>query len=929
MKRAVFYFAALAISLFFIINAVYERVVAFQAAPLMVINTNNDGPGSLRAAITAANMANGNSAIQFNIPRTDPGFNGTIFRIRVMSALPAINRDNTIIDGATQTAATGDSNPLGPEIVLDGSLAASGADGIILSSNGNNLRSIVIQNFIGGDGIRVNDNNRNNIVTNCFVGTDETGRIAAGNGTGIRIVGGANSNIIGGSLAAGNIVSGNLGDGIVITGVNSDNNTVAGNIIGLDSSATLTPLPNLGDGIQISGAAKANVIGGANAGNLIGGNMGNGIRITGQNTMGNRVMANSIGTIQGNQPRGNNQSGILFADGADTNTVGDVSLGNVIAFNGSDGVTVGTGAGSTGVLRNRITRNSIFSNGGLGIDLGANGVTNNDNGDGDSGPNNFQNFPVLTNVNVVGSSFTVTGTIDTPNPSTVTIEVYTSLVPIPAGDPSGFGEGQNFVASVIPNAMGNFTATFISNPNVVVTLLAIDSTGNTSEFSSFQVGVGGNTADLQVRNLRVTPATADPGDPIRVEFTVTNAGNANAAASTVEVRSSADNVIDMNDALLDSRNVGQLMGNGTTQFSLDLRLPNTLQPGPIFIGVVADARNAVMESNEMNNTATVSVSVSGNIDFDLINLTLNPTTGSPGTSVTLNSMLMNRGTLPAPTATVEVRLSNDQNINSNDSLLGTFTSPMIAPGQAATLTFTTMIPMAANSGRVFVGLIVDPGNQVTESAENNNTISAPFTVADTMAPRVTVRAPNGGEALPAATTFMITWTASDDTGITSQDIQLSTDGGVSFPQVIATGLAGNVRAFAFNVPMINTATAQVRIVARDAAGNMGSDTSDANFTIGLRPVIINPVFSDGKLKILASGSNILPNAQLIVVNGTSRETYTLQLNGSGTRFIIKKSQLGTPSNLPLRQVLPTGVTLMFIVRNSNGIESLPVAFQRQ
>ena len=60
-------------------------------------------------------------------------------------------------------------------------------------------------------------------------------------------------------------------------------------------------------------------------------------------------------------------------------------------MNGGDGVEV---AGALSV-ENTIRSNSIFGNGGLGIDLGTSGVTPNDPDDPDSGPNDLQNFPVL------------------------------------------------------------------------------------------------------------------------------------------------------------------------------------------------------------------------------------------------------------------------------------------------------------------------------------------------------------------------------------------------------------------------------------------------------------------------------------------------------------------------------------------------------
>jgi len=74
---------------------------------------------------------------------------------------------------------------------------------------------------------------------------------------------------------------------------------------------------------------------------------------------------------------------------------------NTIAFNAARGVFVSGGTG------NAILSNSIFANTGLGIDIGDVGVTPNDTGDGDSGPNNLQNFPVLTSLTTASGATTI------------------------------------------------------------------------------------------------------------------------------------------------------------------------------------------------------------------------------------------------------------------------------------------------------------------------------------------------------------------------------------------------------------------------------------------------------------------------------------------------------------------------------------------
>ncbi len=100
---------------------------------------------------------------------------------------------------------------------------------------------------------------------------------------------------------------------------------------------------------------------------------------------------------------------------------------------------------------------------------------------------------------------------------------------------------------------------------------------------------------------------------------------------------------------------------------------------------------------------------------------------------------------------------------------------------------------------------------------------------DTTAPTVTVTAPNGGENWTAGSTHTITWTATDNVGVTSVDILYSTDGGGTFTSV-ASGLA-NSGSYSWSVPSTLTTNAFVEVIAHDAAGNSGQDLSNAAFTI--------------------------------------------------------------------------------------------------
>ena len=98
---------------------------------------------------------------------------------------------------------------------------------------------------------------------------------------------------------------------------------------------------------------------------------------------------------------------------------------------------------------------------------------------------------------------------------------------------------------------------------------------------------------------------------------------------------------------------------------------------------------------------------------------------------------------------------------------------------------------------------------------------------DTEPPLVTVTAPAAGALLEPAAIAAVAWTATDASGIVSVDVAASYDGGASFKPV-ARGLdpTGSWDWFVPNRP----GPSQVRVTARDAAGNPGAGLS-GGFTI--------------------------------------------------------------------------------------------------
>ncbi len=223
----------------------------------------------------------------------------------------------------------------------------------------------------GGGRAGIQISAQNTVVQGNFIGTDITGLLALGNQTnGIAIGGnipaGPENILIGGtSAAARNVISGNLGDGINITGATDSGNVVQGNFIGTNALGTAA-LGNHGSGISI--ASPSNTIGGLAAGarNVISGNATNGITlVAGANA--NVIQANFIGTNAAGSGAVANTGFGIFVNGGTNNTIGGTAggAGNVIANNGNSGVDM-TGAVTTG---NFVQNNTYQSNTNFAVEL--------------------------------------------------------------------------------------------------------------------------------------------------------------------------------------------------------------------------------------------------------------------------------------------------------------------------------------------------------------------------------------------------------------------------------------------------------------------------------------------------------------------------------------------------------------------------------
>ncbi len=507
------------------------------------------GVCTLRAAMSEANAHAGADTINFNIPG---GGVRTITLTTTLPYLNDLS-GGTTIDGYTQPGAVANTDPLVSNAALKVQVTGPGEDSFdafVVASANNVIRGLALfgvkrEIWLDGAG------SSNNLIAGNYIGTDAAGVYQATTwvylSDGISIDHGANNNRIGAAnLADRNVISGNASQGIIFHHEGSDNNVIVNNLIGPGPRGDKR-LANLRHGIDINVGASYNVIGGTgqNERNLISGDDWTGVEISHDTTtVGNRIVGNYFGT----DPTGTTapawaqlgQYAVRCEDGVSDNVISDNVMGNMVyeailidrwyttrnqvANNrigigvtgnplplASHGVWIGwpssgnkigpgniiTNSPTKGVWisnnendYNTITRNSIYNNAQMGIDLGwQDGVSPNDPGDGDAFANEGLNFPEF----ISATTTQIQGTACV----TCTVEVFIAQ-PNPTDQGSGqYGQGKTFVASGTPNNSGVFTIP-LSGVNVGdwLTATATDGQGNTSEFARNIQATGGTTVRI-------------------------------------------------------------------------------------------------------------------------------------------------------------------------------------------------------------------------------------------------------------------------------------------------------------------------------------------------------------------------------------------------------------------------------------------------
>ncbi|MCZ7556194.1 MAG: HYR domain-containing protein [Bacteroidia bacterium] len=825
-------------------NAIVD-IGAVELQQYVVTNPGDGGPGSLRDALVA-NNSQGFGVVCFSI-----GISGTSHSLTPATMYSPITRP-VYLDAWSQGGSSYNGPPL---IEINGSSVTNGFGFAVLNTKYSIIRGFTINRFTGTNNgaaiILFGPGSDRNWVYGNRLGTDPAGNAALGSSmVGVFLFDGANNNIIGSNAdgvndaAERNLISGNSRQGIMLWGFTNlaNDNKIYGNIIGMNATGS-SALPN-GTGVYLQDGSSRNQIGGNDPAmaNTISGNSLQGVRITHSTSDSNAIVR------------------------------------NIISNNGNAGVAVSDGTG------NRINGNSIVGNAALGIDLDLNGITLNDPGDGDSGGNDRQNFPILTSVIDNAGTTTVSGTLNSTPSTTFLVEVFSQ----PACDPSGHGEGATLVQSLpvttdgSGNAVFSFALATATAPGTMFTATATNPAGSTSEFSACRrvnhppVAVAGPDQVLECVSGAGTIAVLDgsgssdaDGDALTYTWRENNvviAGPSNSPTSPVLFQ-------------LGTHIVELTVSDPDGQIGLDtvvIRIRDTTPP-------VITAPAAVIASNDLNvcgralaNTplgAPVASDICGSVTITnnapslfpvgTTTVTWRATDGSGNTATATQLVTINDTQQPNITAPAALVLANDPGLcgkNRSSFSLGTPTVSDNCPG----VTFSNNAPVFFPRGLTVVTWTALDAHGNTRTATQNVTIN------DTQPPTISTLPPVTANNDPnicgraRANTALGTPTAADN----CVTVTITNNAPVTFPvgnttvTWTATDGSGNT---ATSTQLVTIIDAQPPTITAPAAVNLVNDPGQCgraktNIALG------NPTTADncGVTSVTNNAPNFFPVGTTIV-----------------------------------------------------------------
>ena len=431
-------------------------------------------------------------------------------------------------------------------------------------------------------------------------------------------------------------------------------------------------------------------------------------------------------------------------------------------------------------------------------------------------------------------------------------------------------------------------------------------------FNADSAGICKPTSDLEISGLSAPP-TGIPGSAIDVNDTTRNNGSGTAGASTTRYYWSVNNVYDSGDVLLGSRSIPSLGAGATSAGSTSVTIPSGAASGTYYIIARADADGIVTETNETNNTASISIIISDTRPDFTSGAALTPSTSvTSGSTITFGVGTKNVGVFTAGASTTRVYLSTDATINPGDLELGSVVVPSLAPTNFYFTNISVTIPPGTASGTYYIITKADADGIIAETNETNNgksyaitvTSSSPdLVVSDLTGPASAIAdqtvsvndtTRNNGSGTAGASTTRYYWSVNNvyDSG----DVLL---GSRSIPSLGAG--ATSAGSTSVTIPS-GAASGTYYIIARADADGIVTETNETNNTASISIIISDtrPDFTSGAA--LTPSTSVTSGSTITFGVGT-KNVGVFTAGASTTRVYLSTDATINPGDLELGSVV--------------------------
>ena len=295
--------------------------------------------------------------------------------------------------------------------------------------------------------------------------------------------------------------------------------------------------------------------------------------------------------------------------------------------------------------------------------------------------------------------------------------------------------------------------------------------------------------DLEVGSVSASDTSPETGASFTLSATVTNAGDAESAATTLRYYRSTDATITTSDTQEGTDAVGALAASGTSPESITLTAPDSA--GTYYYGACVDS--VTDESDTADNcssSVTVTVEEPAQPDLEVGSVSASDTSPETGASFTLSATVTNAGDAESAATTLRYYRSTDATITTSDTQEGTDAVGTLAASGTSPESITLTAPDSA--GTYYYGACVDSVTDESDTADNCSSsvtvtveepaqpdlevgsVSASDTSPETGASfTLSATVTNAGDAESAATTLR--YYRSTDATITTSDTQEGTD----------------------------------------------------------------------------------------------------------------------------------------------------------